>query len=229
MEQSGVKVLVLDVGGTHVKVRASGRAGVVKLDTGPTFTPPMLVSAVREATARWRFDAISIGVPAPVRHGEIVREPVNLGDGWVGFDFAAAFEGPVRVVNDAVMQALGSYNGGRMLFLGLGTGLGTALVDNGQAVGLELGHLPYRKGTYEDYVGDAARERMGRKRWERHVHTIATLMYDALVCESMVLGGGNARLLHALPPHARLGSNADAFPGGLRLWERPGSPADPQG
>lgn len=214
-----MKVLVLDVGGTHVKVRASGRAGTVKIDTGSSFTPSMMVSAVREATARWRYDAISIGVPAPVRNGRIVREPANLGDGWVGFDFAADFDRPVCIVNDAVMQALGSYTGGRMLFLGLGTGLGNALVDDGHAVGLELGHLPYRKATYEEYVSTAALEHMGRKRWEKHVHTIARLMFEALVCEDMVLGGGNARLLRSLPAHARLGSNADAFPGGISLWK----------
>lgn len=214
-----MKVLVLDVGGTHVKVRASGRAGTVKIDTGPSFTPPMMVAAARKATARWRYDAISIGVPAPVRHGKIVREPANLGDGWVGFEFTAAFDRPVRVVNDAVMQALGSYTGGRMLFLGLGTGLGNALVDDGHAIGLELGHLPYRKATYEEYVSTVALEHMGRKRWEKRVHTIAKLMFDALVCDEMVLGGGNARLLRSLPAHARLGSNADAFPGGIRLWE----------
>lgn len=220
-----MRVLVLDVGGTHVKVRVSGRDGVMKIDTGPSFTPSMLVSAVREATSRWAYDAISIGIPAPVRHGEVVREPANLGAGWVGFDFAAAFGHPVRVVNDAVMQALGSYTGGRMLFLGLGTGLGTALVDHGHALGMELGHLPYKKGSYEDYVGEAARDRLGHKRWERHVHVIAALMFEALVCDGMVLGGGNARLLESLPHGARLGSNADAFPGGLRLWEASSAPA----
>lgn len=224
-----MRVLVLDVGGTHVKVRASGRDGVVKIGTGPSFTPSMMVPAVRDATARWAYDAISIGVPAPVRHGEVVREPANLGAGWVGFDFAAAFGHPVRVVNDAVMQALGSYTGGRMLFLGLGTGLGTALVDHGHALGLELGHLPYKKGSYEDYVGEAAHERLGHKRWERHVHAIATLMFEALVCDGMVLGGGNARLLRSLPRGARLGSNADAFPGGLRLWEASSAPAESRG
>jgi polyphosphate glucokinase len=213
-----MKILVLDVGGTNVKARATTHPESLKIPSGRTHTPAAMVDAVQKLTATWQYDVISIGFPSPVRHGQIIADPVNLGAGWVGFDFEKAFKKPVKIVNDAVMQALGSYTGGRMLFMGLGTGLGTALVDDGHAIALEIQHLPYRKSTYEEYVGQAALRRFGRKRWENHVHAIAKLMIDALVCESIVFGGGNARLLAKLPPHARLGDNANALPGGVSLW-----------
>jgi predicted NBD/HSP70 family sugar kinase len=213
-----MNVLVIDVGGTHVKARSSSRTDAVKFASGPYLTPAEMMRRLGEQIDAWEFDAVSIGIPAPVRHEQILLEPVNLGGGWIDFDFSKAFSRPVRIVNDAVMQALGSYTGGRMLFLGLGTGLGTALIDDGHAIGLELAHLPYRRSTYEDYVGEAALKRMGRKRWEKRVHAIATMLFDAMVCETLVLGGGNARLLKTLPAHARLGTNANAFPGGIALW-----------
>jgi polyphosphate glucokinase len=213
------KVLVLDVGGTHVKMLATGQSEATKLDSGKDLTAAAMVAAVKEATAGWEYDAVAMGVPAPVVNGRLVRDPVNLGPGWMGYAFDAAFGKPLRIVNDATMQALGSYAGGRMLFLGLGTGLGTALVDNGYPIGLEIAHLPYKQRTYEEYLGVAALERAGRGRWERRVHRIAERLCDAFVCDYVMLGGGNAKLLRTLPPRGRLGDNANAFTGGFRLWE----------
>lgn len=214
-----MRILVIDIGGTHVKVAGSWRRIPVRLDSGPTLTPSRMVREVRALTAAWRYDAVSIGYPGPVRRGRPLLEPHHLGRGWVRFDFAHAFEVPVRLVNDAAMQALGSYEGGRMLFLGLGTGLGSALVDEGRVIPLELAHLPYRKEkSYEEYVGAAGLTRLGRRRWEKHVGQVTTLLRQALICDYVVLGGGNIRKLRKLPPKARRGSNKFAVEGGVRLW-----------
>lgn len=217
-----MKVLVIDVGGTHVKLLSTGRRVPVKVDSGPTLTPAQMVRQVKAATGGWAYDVLSIGFPSPVKHGKPLCEPVHLGRGWVRFDFERAFGCPVRLINDAAMQALGSYAGGRMLFLGLGTGLGSAAIDDGHLAPMELAHLPYQKGkTFEDYLGTAGLKRLGRKRWERHVHDVTERLRAALVCDYVVLGGGNARALKSIPPHARLGDNANAFLGGFRLWQTP--------
>lgn len=224
MEQSEVKVLVIDIGGTHVKVLATGRRTEVKIDSGPTMSPAEMVQLVKAATKGWRYDAVSIGYPGPVMRGKPLLDPFHLAPGWVGFDYARAFGKPVKLMNDAIMQALGSYTGGRMLFLGLGTGLGAAVIEDAHAEPLELAHLPYRKGrSYEDYLGNAGLKRLGLKAWEKHVFTVAELFRKALVCDSVVLGGGNARKLGALPAHATLGDNANAFKGGFRVWKEPRS------
>lgn len=218
-----MKTLVIDVGGTHVKLLATGRRTPLKLPSGPDLTPAAMVASVRDATADWHYDRVSIGYPGPVADNAPAKEPVNLGAGWVGFDFAAALRCPVRLVNDAAMQALGSYDGGTMLFLGLGTGLGSTLVRDGVLVPLELAHLPYRRGkSYEQYLGEAAIERLGKKKWRRHVGIVTALFLAAFNADYIVLGGGNTRLLEELPPGTRRGSNANAFSGGYRLWsERP--------
>jgi predicted NBD/HSP70 family sugar kinase len=214
------KILVVDVGGTHIKMTATGRRTRLKAPSGPGLTPSQMVAAVCAATAGWKYDAVSIGYPGPVIHGLPVREPHNLGGGWVGFDFKKAFGCPVKIINDAAMQALGSYEGGRMLFLGLGTGLGSALVVEGVVEPMELAHLPYKKRTYEDYAGLAGLKRLGKKKWRRHVEDIVALLKTALQADYVVLGGGNARLLDKLPPGARLGDNTNAFRGGFRLWKK---------
>jgi polyphosphate glucokinase len=226
MENTPKQVLVIDVGGTHIKVLATGHRAEIKLPSGPFMTPSKMVAAVREAVSGWRFDAVSIGYPGPVLHNRPVSEPHNLGPGWVGFDFHKAFGKPVKVVNDAAMQALGSYEGGRMLFLGLGTGLGSALIVDGVLEPMELAHLPYKKGrTYEDYVGLAGLARLGKKKWRRHVTDVVKRLMTALQADYAVLGGGNAKLLKRMPPGARHGDNANAFRGGFRLWRmRPGEP-----
>jgi predicted NBD/HSP70 family sugar kinase len=217
-------VLVVDVGGSHVKVRASGEPERRRADSGATMTAAEMVAAVRELAAGWDWDRVSIGVPSPVHNGRVVSEPVNLGEGWVGFDYEAAFGRPTKVVNDAAMQALGSYEGGTMLFLGLGTGLGSVLVSEGLVQPLELGHLPYREATFEDYAGEAALERGGEKRWRRDVADAIDTLRAALEPEYVVLGGGNADKLKALPENVRLGDNENAFLGGFRLWD-PDAPA----
>jgi len=212
-------VLVVDIGGTHIKVRATSHRQLVKIPSGPDMTPRAMVKAVREATSRWSYDAVSLGYPGPVLHGRIASEPRNLGTGWVGFRFSRAFARPVRIINDAAMQALGSYRRGRMLFLGLGTGLGTALVVDGVLEPMELAHLPYKKGlTYEDYVGKAGLRRLGKKRWRRHVAEVVAMLKAALEVNDVVIGGGNAKLLKRVPKGARLGNNRHAFLGGVRLW-----------
>ena len=214
------RVLAIDVGGTHVKVLATGRRTAVHIPSGPTMTARAMVAAVKKATATWKYDVVSIGFPGPVLHGKPVAEPKNLGGGWVGFDFRKAFRKPVKMVNDAAMQALGSYRGGRMLFLGLGTGLGTALIVDGVLEPMEIAHLPYKNGkTYEDYVGLRGLKRLGKKKWRRHVADVVQKLAAALVAEDVVLGGGNSKKLDGLPPHVRLGDNANAFTGGFRLWE----------
>jgi polyphosphate glucokinase len=216
------KVLVIDVGGTHVKALVTGARTPIKIDSGPSMTARKMAASVKDAVeeAGWTYNAVSIGYPGPVRHGQPLREPFNLGSGWKRFDFKAAFGAPVKIVNDAGMQALGSYSGGRMLFLGLGTGLGTAIVSDGVLDSLELAHLPYRSGkTFEDYVGARGLSRLGKKKWRRHVDEVVKLLAAALKADYTVLGGGNAKLLKKLPPDTRLGSNAHAFLGGLRLWK----------
>ena len=217
-----MRILVIDVGGTHVKVLATGHKQRVEFPSGPKMTPAKMVAAVRAATAGWKYDAVSIGYPGPVVHGRPIIEPHHLGPGWVGFDFKKAFGRPVKIVNDAAMQALGSYQGGRMLFLGLGTGLGSALIVDNVLEPMELAHLPYKKGrTYEDYVGLAGLERLGKKKWRRHVNEVVQQLKSAVQADYVVLGGGNARLLKKLPPGTRLGNNANAFRGGYRLWAKP--------
>jgi predicted NBD/HSP70 family sugar kinase len=215
-----VKILVVDVGGNNVKLLATGRREARRVPSGPTLTAARMAAAVRKAAADWAYDAVSIGFPGPVHQGHPAQEPVNLGGGWVRFDYAKAFGRPVRIVNDAVMQALGSYRGGRMLFLGLGTGLGAALVVEGHLQPLEIAHLPYRSGkTYEELLGKRAQDRMGKKRWRRMVAEIVPRLYDAFQVDEVVIGGGNAKQLKELPRGARLGDNANAFSGGFRMWE----------
>ena len=226
---SAPRVLVIDVGGTHVKVLATGARTPRKIPSGPRMTAKRMVAAVEEATADWRYDVVSIGYPGPVLHGRPVAEPPNLGRGWVGFDFARALGRPVRLVNDAAMAALGSYRGGRMLFLGLGTGLGTAMIVDGVLEPMELAHLPYRKGrTYEEWIGRRGLERLGKRKWRRAVADVAERLKAALEVEDLVIGGGNAKKLGKPPAGARLVDNAKAFAGGFRLWER-AAPATPRG
>lgn len=216
-----MKILVVDVGGTHVKVLATGHRKLVQISSGPKMKPAKMVAAVRAATVDWKYDAVSIGYPGPVVHGRSISEPGHLGRGWVGFDFKKAFDRPVRIINDAAMQALGSYQGGRMLFLGLGTGLGSAMIVDNVLEPLELGHLPYKKGrSYEYYVGLAGLERQGKKKWRHQVKEVVRQLKEAMQADYVVLGGGNAKLLKKLPPGARLGNNANAFRGGYRLWTR---------
>jgi polyphosphate glucokinase len=211
---------VIDVGGTHVKVLATGHRKPLEIRSGPKMTARQMVQMVRQETTGWRYSVVSIGYPGPVLHGKPVSEPSNLGGGWVGFDFAKAFGHPVRLINDAAMQALGSYKGGRMLFLGLGTGLGSALIVDGELEPMELAHLPFEKGnTYEDLVGKAALKRLGKKKWRREVTNVVTHLQTALEADDVVVGGGNAKLVNTLPKGVRLGSNANAFTGGYRLWK----------
>lgn len=213
-------VLVIDVGGTHVKVGASNRKDIVKIESGAAMTPALMVASVKKAAEGWKYDDVAIGYPGPVLHGHPLAEPHNLGVGWVGFDFRKAFGKPVKLVNDAAMQALGSYEGGRMLFLGLGTGLGSAMIVDGFLEPMELAHLPYKKGrTYEDYVGLRGLERLGKKRWARHVFDVVEKLKAALGADYVVLGGGNTKLLNDLPPGARLGENSNAQKGGIRLFQ----------
>jgi polyphosphate glucokinase len=215
-----MKVLTVDVGGTNIKVLAMGQQAPRKFTSGPTLTAEQMVAKVVHGVADWTYDVVSIGYPGPVIKDCPASEPKNLGSGWVGFDFAAAFQRPVKIVNDAAMQALGSYEGGRMLFLGLGTGLGSALVVDGVLVPLELAHLPYKKDTFEDYVGLRGLERLGKKKWRRNVADVVARLIDALGPEYVVLGGGNVRILKELPPGCRPGANANAFVGGFRLWDK---------
>jgi hypothetical protein len=217
-----MNVLVIDVGGTNIKVIATGRKQSLKIPSGPSLTPARMAAAVRKATADWDYDAVSIGYPGPVRNDRPSAEPANLGRGWVRFDYGKAFSRPVRLVNDAALQALGSYHGGRMLFLGLGTGLGSALVADGVLEPLELAHLPYRKNrSYEDYLGLRGKKRLGRRKWEKHVEKVTALLKHGLQVDYVVLGGGEAQNLRKMPKGARLGHNANAFLGGYRLWEDP--------
>ncbi len=215
-----MKILVVDIGGTHVKVLATGQKKRRQMDSGAALTPRKMVTAVRKLIAGWEYDVITIGFPGPVGRNRPQAEPHNLGRGWVGFDFQKAFGRPVKIINDAAMQALGSHAGGQMLFLGLGTGLGSALVADGTLVPLELAHLPYKKGrTYEEYVGLAGLKKHGKKKWCGYVADVVKRLKNALQAEYVVLGGGNTKLLKKLPPGARAGRNTNAFLGGFRLWQ----------
>ena len=226
MQKQHKNILVIDVGGTHIKALATGHKEPVKIPSGPKMTAKKMVKEVRDATKGWNYSEVSIGYPAPVVHGHPLCEPHNLGGGWVGFDFRKAFGRPVKIVNDAAMQALGIYRGGRMLFLGLGTGLGSAMIVDGVLEPMEVAHLPYKKGrTYEDYLGIRGLKRLGKKKWRRYVSRIAEQLKTALEAEYVVLGGGNAKLLKTLPPGCRLGNNSTAFTGGFRLWDDPGEKA----
>lgn len=218
------KILVIDVGGTHIKVLATGQHVPRKIPSGPAMTPDRMVRDVKRAVRDWKFDAVSIGYPGPVVHGRPFLDPQNLGKGWVGFDFHAAFGCPVKIVNDAAMQAIGSYHGGRMLFLGLGTGLGTAMIVDGIVEPMELAHLPYKKGkTYEDYIGIHGLKRLGKRKWRREVAEIAERFKNTLEADYVVLGGGNVKKLKKLPPGTRPGDNRNAFIGGFRLWQEHGT------
>ena len=213
-----MKILVVDVGGTHVKILATGEKQKREIVSGPRMTARQMVSRVKKIAKGWAYDAVSVGFPGPVLHDRPIAEPHNLGPGWMGFDFASAFGLPVRVINDAAMQALGSYEGGKMLFLGFGTGLGSAMIVNGIVEPMELGHLPYKKGTYEDYVGNRGLERIGKKRWRKLVEDVVDRLVAALEPEDVVIGGGNVIHMKKLPRGCRAGNNAHAFIGGFRMW-----------
>jgi polyphosphate glucokinase len=223
---AGQKILVVDVGGTNVKLKLSGNDEVRKVPSGANLTPQNMVEAVQQNTADWQYDAITIGYPGPVHNGQITKEPANLGKGWIGFDFSRALGKPVRMINDAAMQALGSYEGGRMLFLGLGTGLGNCMILDGVIAAMEIGHLPYKKGrSFEEYVGAAGFKRLGRRKWQAAVFDVVARLQGALLPDYIVLGGGNVKKLDELPPNCRRGDNDNAFTGGVRLWDAPISPA----
>lgn len=221
-----MKILVIDVGGTHVKILATGQKDVLKFDSGPDLTAEQMVAGVKKLAAAWAYDVVTIGFPGPVLRNRPVAEPHNLGPGWVGFDYEAAFSRPVKLVNDAAMQALGSYNGGKMLFLGFGTGLGTAMIVDGVIEPMELGHLHYGKATYEDYVGLRGLEKRGKKKWRRRVADVIERLRAALGPDDIVLGGGNAKFLKEIPDGCRLGDNANAFVGGFRLWQPAQMPSE---
>jgi polyphosphate glucokinase len=215
-----VNVLVIDVGGNHVKILATGQKQSREFPSGPTLTAKQMVAGVKKLAGDWKYDAVSIGYPGPVIRNRPLAEPHNLGRGWMGYDFKAAFKRPVKVVNDAAMQALGSYRRGKMLFLGLGTGLGSTLIADGIVEPMELGHLPYKKGTYEDYVGMRGLQKRGKKKWRRNVADVVTRLVTALEPDDVVIGGGNVKKLKQLPKGCRMGDNANAFRGGFRLWEK---------
>ena len=212
-------VLVVDVGGNHVKILATGQKQSREFPSGPTLTAKQMVAGVQKLAGDWKYDAVAIGYPGPVLKNRPLADPHNLGHGWMGYDFEAAFKCPVKVVNDAVMQALGSYEGGKMLFLGLGTGLGSAMIVDGIVEPMELGHLPYKRRTFEDYVGVRGYDRLGKKKWRQHVADVIARLIAALEPEDVVLGGGNVKKLQELPPGCRAGDNANAFVGGFRLWQ----------
>ncbi len=215
-----MNVLVIDIGGNNVKILASGQKEPRKFPSGPSLTPKQMVAGVKKLAGDWKYDVVSIGYPGMVVRNRLVAEPHNLGRGWMGFDFEAAFKRPVKVVNDAAMQALGSYKGGKMLFVGLGTGLGSAMIVDGTIEPMELAHLSYKKGTYEDYVGERSLEKRGKKKWRSHVVDVVGRLSAALEPDDVVLGGGNVKKLKVLPKGCREGDNANAFLGGFRLWEK---------
>jgi polyphosphate glucokinase len=217
-----MQIMVIDVGGDHVKILVTGQEAPRKFVSGPSMTAEKMVTGVLKAAEGWKYQVVSIGYPGPVLRDRPVLEPHNLAPGWVGFDFEAAFGCPVKLINDAAMQALGSYEGGKMLFLGLGTGLGSAMVVDGIVVPMELGHLPYRKRTFEDYVGMRGWKRFGKKEWRHYVEDVVARLIAALEPDYVVLGGGNVHRLKELPPNCRMGENANAFRGGFRLWEETG-------
>jgi polyphosphate glucokinase len=213
-----MNILVVDVGGNHVKILATGQETRRAFESGPELSAQAMVDGVKKLADGWEFDAVSIGYPGPTLHGRPMAEPKNLGTGWVGFDYAGAFECPVKLMNDAAMQAVGSYQGGRMLFLGLGTGLGSAMIVEGIVEPMELAHLSYRKATYEDYVGERGLERLGKKRWRHRVAKVVEDLSKALEPTDVVIGGGNAKKLKDTPPGSRIGDNSNAFTGGFILW-----------
>ena len=216
---SDLKVLVIDIGGTNVKVLATGENDSRGFPSGPNMTPQQMMADVKKLVADWKYDVVSIGYPGRVHHNRPVADPRNLGRGWTRFNFSAAFKRPVKIINDAAMQALGSYRNGTMLFLGLGTGLGSALIAEGVIVPMEVGHLPYKKGTYEDYLGARGLERLGKKKWRRHIEKCVARLISAFQLDDVVIGGGNAKKLINLPKGCRAGDNANAFLGGFRLWK----------
>jgi polyphosphate glucokinase len=218
-----MKVLVIDIGGTHVKILASGHRQPREFPSGPALTARAMVKGVKALAHDWSYQVVSIGYPGAVLNGRPVAEPHNLGRGWIGFDYAKAFERPVKIVNDAAMQAMGSYRGGKMLFLGLGTGLGTTMIVDGIVEPMELAHLPYKKATYEDYVGLRGLLKFGKKKWREHIGDVVAKLAAALEPDDIVLGGGNVRKLKELPPGCRMGDNAKAFLGGYRLWQGMGA------
>lgn len=219
-EREPKQVLSIDIGGTGVKFLATGQTEKRRFESGPTMTPAMMVERVKEMTTDWKYDVVSIGYPGRVQHNQIIAEPHNLAPGWIGFDFEAAFGCPTKVINDAAMQALGSYRGGSMLFLGLGTGLGSAMVVDGTVVPLEIAHLSLHKKTFEDDLGLRGLERLGRKKWEKRVHALTTRFVSALILDDVVFGGGNAKKLKKLPDRCRLGDNGNALLGGFALWQQ---------
>jgi polyphosphate glucokinase len=217
-----MKVLVIDIGGTHIKVASTDKRVPIKIVSGPQMTAAQMAQQVLAATESWKYDCISIGYPGPVEHDRPLAEPHNLAAGWIDFPYQKTFGKPLRFINDAAMQALGGYQGGRMLFLGTGTGLGSAMIFDGTVVPLELAHLPYKNGrTYEEYAGLAGLQRRGKKRWRKSVLDIIARLQAGLVCDYILLGGGNAKLMKELPSHVILGANSNAVEGGLKLWEKP--------
>ena len=214
-------VLSIDIGGTHVKILLSGEKEPRKAVSGHDFTPAQMVKDVVQLAQGWDFDVVSIGFPAPVHNNQPVAEPFNLGPGWVGFEYEKSFGKPVKMINDAAMQALGSYKGGKMLFLGLGTGLGSAVVNDNAVLPMELGHLPFKKKTFEDYVGIRGLDKNGKNKWAKHVSETVELLSAAILPDYIVLGGGNVKKLKKLPPACIEGDNANAFVGGFRMWEGP--------
>jgi len=218
-----MNVLVIDIGGTHVKLLATGQKEPREFESGLKLTPAMMAAGVQNLAKDWNYEVVSIGYPGPVCHNRPIAEPHNLGKGWVAFDYRAAFKRPVKIINDAAMQALGSYQRGRMLFLGLGTGLGSAMIVDGLLEPMELGHLPYKKSIYEDYVGIRGLEMYGKKRWRNYVADVVEQFIAALEPDDVVLGGGNVNKLKVLPPSCRKGDSANAFLGGFRLWKETGA------
>jgi polyphosphate glucokinase len=217
-----MNVLVIDVGGSNIKMLATGKETPRKFPSGPHMDAAAMVKGVKKVSKGWKFEAVSIGYPGFVLQNRIVTEPFNLAPGWVGFNFGEAFSSPVKIINDAAMQALGSYEGGRMLFLGFGTGLGSTFIVEGKIEPMELGHLPYRKATFEDYVGQRGLEKFGKKKWREYVEDVVEKLTKALEPTDVVLGGGNVKLLEKIPKGCRAGNNANAFKGGFRLWEKQG-------
>ena len=221
---SNLNILVIDIGGTNVKVLATGQNERRRFPSGPKMTPQLMVAGIKKLVADWKYDVVSIGYPGRVRHNRPVADPRNLGRGWTRFNFKAAFKRPVKIINDAAMQALGNYRNGTMLFLGLGTGVGSALIVEGAIVPMEVGHLPYEKSTYEDYLGARGLERLGKKKWRRHIDKCVARLISAFQLDDVVIGGGNAKKLLKLPKGCRAGANANAFLGGFRMWEEPAAP-----
>ena len=221
--------LAIDIGGTHVKIRIPSEMEKREFESGPTLTPKQMVDGVKKLSTGWKFDSITIGLPAPIRNNKPVKNPANLGPGWMDFDYDADFGVPVKIINDAAMQAVGSYKAGRMLFLGLGTGLGSCLIVDHSIVPLELAHMPYRKGkTFEDFVGLRGLKKLGKKRWRKQVSDVCDILYAALLPDEIVIGGGNVKNLKELPDHCRAGDNANAFEGGFRLWQKDWASAVPE-